>query len=260
MENMYKTMKFQNDYYKKIIKRILKMNNKHQSEIAEYKRAIANLESQLTFSNSSSNNRANVGAESTKVPQFLKDTDLHTSQSPFKRQRGESVETSSTRSLYHNVSPTPTTPYILPSSNAERGSLKFGNTMLPPSVRGSKIFIESSSLNSATTVGQERPTSAHSDTFHGDRLINESQYKSIEPMRQSDQTLNSNLQYQYQSQEQSMRQRPYTTGTQSVPDRVRSPMIRTSNITSRVIPGIHSETNRSIPAYTPNKNWSRPSS
>lgn len=258
MENMYKTMKFQNDYYKKIIKQILKMSNKLQSEIAEYKRVIINLENQLNLSNNN-NIRTIVGDENTKTPIFLKDTDLNISQSPFKRQRGESFDVGSrnnTTKPYHNVSPLP--PNTIPTSTVARVSLKFGNTMLPPLIRGSKI------LNESTRLGQmqERPISARSDTTpsHGDKIIGGTQYKSNEPIRRSDQSLNSNLQYQYKSQEQMNQQRPYTTGTQSVSDRVRSPIIRTSNITSRVTPSVYGDTNRSIPVYTPNKNWSRPSS
>ena len=256
MENMYKTMKFQNDYYKKIIKQILKMNSKLQSEIAEYKRVVINLENQL-YLNKNNNNRTIVGDENTKTTIFLKDADLNISQSPFKRQRGESFDRSNnTRNPYHNVSPSP--PNTTATSNVASVSLKFGNTMLPPLIRGSKI------LNESTRSGQmqERPISARSDTTlsHGDKIIGGTQYKSIESIRRSDQSLNSNLQYQYKSQEQMNQQRPYTTGTQSVSDRVRSPIIRTSNITSRVTPSVYSDTNRSVPVYTPNKNWSRPSS
>ncbi len=256
MENMYKTMKFQNDYYKKIIKQILKMNNKIQSEVAECKRVIINLENQLNLSNNN-NIRTIVGDENTKTPIFLKDADLNISQSPFKRQRGESfdvVSRNNTINPYHNVSPIPTN--TIPTSNVARVSLKFGNTILPPLIRGSKI------LNESTKLGQmqERPISARSDTTpsHGDKIISGTQYIFSEPIRSSGQSLNSSIQYQYKSQDQMNQQRPYTTGTQSVSDRVRSPIMRTSNITSRVTP--NDDANRSIPVYTPNKNWSRPSS
>jgi hypothetical protein len=254
-------MKFQNDYYKKMVKQLLKVSNKLQSEITEYKRVIVTLENQLNFSNNNSsinNNTRGIVGISTKAPTFLKDTDLNISQSPFKRQRGESLDRSNTSNQYHNVSPTQPVINNLTDSNEERiGSLKFGNTMLPPPIRSSKILSGSSKIEQI----QERPVSARSDTSHSNinKPTSGMQFKS-EPIRRSDQSLSSNPQYQYQSQELGDRQRPSTTGTQSVPDRVRSPLIRTANITSRTTSNVYSDANRSIPVYTPNKNWSRPSS